>query len=153
MKSDFDEIVLELGEQLSFPLQPDSEGRCSILIEEAVHIQIEYQGETNRILVIATLSELVPGPLRGQIVTRALIDNGGSDYHAGHFAYSRQANQLVLQQYIPMQDLDGKRLYGLLELFAVKAWQWHQGCKSGNLPQPHAVEKSSPKPRLGRAEL
>lgn len=151
MASDYQEIIRGLGEQLSFPLQPDSQGACALLIEGELRIQIELDADQTRILIAATLADLSPQSMRRTILTRALQDNGGARRHYGIFAYSRRANQLVLEDHLSLDQLTGKGLFDFLQLFAEKAWLWYRGCQTGQLPAP-TPRKSDAKPRLGRAE-
>lgn len=144
---EYDKIIEQLGHAMSFPLKADRNGSVVLLIEEEMRLQIELEKEGQFLMVAATIGDLSPGPLRQKILHNALRANASPHPRYGIFAYSRQANQLVLFDWIRMEGLTGRRLFEYLEPFAEKAWAWTEGVKRGSVPEP-TVRKASMRPRL-----
>jgi Tir chaperone protein (CesT) family len=145
--ADYEKIIEELGHKLHFPLTPEKNGAVAILIEGKLRIQIERDPEERYLIVAATISDLSPGPARAKIVRNALRANASPYPRYGIFAYSRQANQLLLFDRLLLEGLSGGALFDYLELFTEKAWAWTDGIHRGQVPEP-AVRKITARPEV-----
>lgn len=145
--AEYEKIIDDLGHQLHFPLQLEKGGAVVILVEEVMPIQIELEPEGRYLVIAATITDLSPGPLREKILKNALKANASPHPRYGTFAYSKQANQLVLFDRLRIEELTGDLLFHYLEPFAEKGWAWADGIHRGLVPEP-TVRKAAVRPKL-----
>jgi hypothetical protein len=128
----FEEILKELGLQLSIPLHPDHRGACKMHIGDTLDVQLEYDESRERLLMASFICEVPPGKFREEVFKAALMNNDQSCF-GPLLAYSGRNNQLSLYQYISPPQLTGPVLTELFNAFMAKAIEWKNGVESGNI--------------------
>ena len=133
MNKSFEEILNELGQELSMSLTPDKLGHCRLVFED-VTVQIENQHNGENLLVCAVVDKLPPGAFRETLLEGALIANAVPPPWSGVLAYSEDIDSLVLFELLDAQNLSGKDLMAYLNGFNNKCRQWQEAIKTGQLP-------------------
>lgn len=128
----FEEILKELGLQLSIPLHPDHRGACKMNIGGSLDVQLEYDETRERLLMASFLCEVPPGKFREEVFKVALMSNDQNSC-GPLLAYSGRNSQLALYQYISPPRLTGPVLAELFNAFMAKAIEWKNGVDSGNI--------------------
>lgn len=137
----FELLIEELGQILGIPLQGEKGSICKLFIKEKIHLQIEYDEETERIILACFVSELPPGKFREDILSVALKANY-LDSSLGSFAYTDSNQALILQLYLP-SSTPAALLGTLLQQFTEKAIEWKEAIEQGNVSRLISTSRSS----------
>ncbi len=136
--------LAELSELIDVPLQPDHNRSCSLHVNNAMHIQLQEEGNKDRILLGAFLGELPPGKFREKLLIETLKENNLFP-RIGTFSYSPRNNQLAFFTYVALPRLTGEVLADILELFLDRAFSWKTALDTGQIPSRGAnLQKTGP---------
>lgn len=129
-------LLQELGKILQLPnLHPDANNTCMVKFKGDIKVQIELD-KSNQFLIIGTDLDSIPaGRYRETLFTEALKANGMPPPHYGNFAYSKQADHLVLFDMLHVTDLTGQKVADFLTLFLEKARIWKEAIAKGEVPE------------------
>lgn len=137
----YSSLLQELGQVLQLPnLQPDSNNTCLIKFKGDIKVQIELD-RSSQFLIIGTDLDAIPaGRYRETLFTEALKANGMASPRYGNFAYSKQADHLVLFEMLPLNGLTGQKVADFLSHFLEKARLWKEAIGKGDVPEstPHS---------------
>lgn len=133
MMAKFKEVIERLGEELDLPLQVDANGYCLLAFEGDLEVQLEEDG--NNLLFGIRVGEVVAGKARDALFKRALQFNSLYRPGLGIFAFSRQANQLVLFETLPLTIADGKKAKVILDVLVATGRQWQEAMRRGVTPE------------------
>ena len=132
MKKTFDEIVRELSEEIDTPLEVDVMNALSIQIDDKLLLQMQFDDYKDQLLLALTIGEVPPGKFREKVLLHALKANGIFP-NVGSFGYREETNELILCDFIPFEDLSGKKLAEHLGGFIDTAQEWDKALSSGDL--------------------
>ncbi|MCB1082330.1 MAG: CesT family type III secretion system chaperone [Chlamydiia bacterium] len=141
----FQELLWDLGELIELPLHIDSNRACNLLLDESLEMQLQMDERDENVLVCAFLADVPPGRFRENVMKDALKVN--SDYHPfGTLAFIEKKNLLILQQYLPVETLNGEKLLAHLETFLEEAVEWKKAISSGATApiKYHSVQGTPP---------
>lgn len=128
-------LLQELGKLLNInDLQPDGNHSCLIKFPGSISIQIEPDKAEQFLIIGCDLGAVPPGKYRELVFQEALKANGQLTPRHGDFAFSTVADKLILQELIPLQNLNGDRLYASLTPFVEKAKNWRDAISRGDVP-------------------
>lgn len=131
----FSTILDELGKILQIPgLEPDKNNTCLIKFPSGLKIWIEPHKGGNDLILACDFGIIPPGKFRENVFQEALKSNGQMPPKVGDFAYSKQADHLMLYQMIPLKELNGEKLFSLMKPFMEKALIWQETLQQGNVP-------------------
>lgn len=136
MVTDFFGVFLkDLGAILGIPeLQPDANNTCLIKFKENILVQMELDRHGQFFIVGTNLGEVPIGRYRENLFTEALKANGLPYPHYGTFAFSKQANQLILFKMFPQKDLNPTKVAEFIPPFVEKAKTWKEAIARGDVP-------------------
>lgn len=141
----FGALLDELGKILQMPLAPDSNNSCLIKFKEGVTIQLEMDRGNNQFLIIGSdLGAIPAGKYRENLFQEALKANGMPSPRYGTFAYSKQADHLILFEMMNLQEITGGKIAEFLPFFIEKAKVWSQALTKGEIPIVASVYTSRP---------
>lgn len=132
----FDSLLTELSKELDIPdLKPDSNSSCLIVLpNDGPEVQLEID-PTGNYLVMGSLVGFVPiGRYRESVFKEALRANGLPGKINGSFAYSKQKDQLLMFDKLPVKDLTGAKIAAAFEPFVEKAQHWKESIAKGEIP-------------------
>ena len=132
MKSNFSQLLQELSDELDTPLEPDVMNACTILFEDILPVQLELNEQNRSITLAAIVTEIPPGKFRETVLSAGLKANNLFP-RTGSFAYRDTTNELILFQDIPLEDLDGKKIYDYLCIFVDTAMTWRKSIDTGSI--------------------
>lgn len=131
----FEDLIRELSFHMEVTLHPDSHQSCLITFpQDELAIQIDLDTNADKILVGTQLGRITPGPYRERIFTQAMKANGTSQTQRGILAFSEKNDTLVLFQFLNINQLNGEKLYGFLQLFREHAKIWKKALSTGDIP-------------------
>lgn len=115
-------------------LQPDSNNVCLIRFKGNIEVQLELDRSNLHFLLTCDLGSVPIGRYRETIFLEALKSNGLPPPHHGVFAYSKQADHLILFQMLALKDLTGAKIGDALAPFLEKARVWKSAIEKGEIP-------------------
>ena len=129
----FGVVLADLATLIDVPLHPDQNRSCSLNVNSVMHVQLQEEENTDRILIGAFLGELPPGKFRENLLKETLKEN---DLYprVGTFAYSPRNNQLAFFTYVLLPTLTGELLADVLEIFLDRAFSWKTALETGQIP-------------------
>lgn len=128
-------------------LAPDSNNSCLIKFPKGPPIQIEMDKTGNYLMIACDFGEIPAGPYRENVFREALKANGKPFPHTAEFAFSKQANKLVMTKLLPVQNLRGEAIADAISSFQEIAIKWQDSLSRGEIPSSleGAYQSSSPK--------
>ena len=143
MTNTFADIIYELGKNIDLDLSLDTKNTCTLLIDEKLSVQIEFDKATDNLLLAAFISPLPPGKFREKVLLSALKTNFSSPL-CPILSYNERNNQLALFEYLSLDKTDGKNLYNKLAEFIDIAIRWQKAIESGrSFPEEKKSSSSS----------
>lgn len=131
----YETILQEVGELLhAGELEPDNHNTCLLQMESGLEVHIEMADRQDAVLLAASLGALTPGPYRDDIFRAALITNGQEPPHNGVLGFSDEANELIIYDLIPLEDINGDRIVERLAAFEEKAVKWKASLENNEVP-------------------
>jgi hypothetical protein len=130
----YSSLLQELGKLLKAELQPDANHSCLLQFPNKLSVQIELDRSGNNLLIGCNLATVPPGRYRENVFREALKSNGLPPPRHGDFAYSKQADVLVLVQLLPLKDINGDKIMDALTPFLEKAKLWQEAITHGDVP-------------------
>ena len=134
MATVFEELLDDLGKRIKIPLDLDSNDACRMIIDNKFSVQIELNRHTGFVIICCELGEIPPGRYREDLFKSALIENGKDFPRFGDFAYSDKINELILQESMPLDSLDGEFLFNSFLVILDKARSWNEAISTGQTP-------------------
>lgn len=131
MKSQFEELLGELGQVLQLELHIDKSGACSIFLPPQLVIQLQLDSGQEKLFLFCKIAEIPPGKFRENILKEGLKANAQPDPVAGIVAYLSPTNHLVLYQYYPIAILNGERMATFFTNFVQMAESWQTALSKG----------------------
>lgn len=136
----FGAILQELGKILELNLKEDENHSCLLKFKDDIHVSIELDHANEGFLIVGTEFSSIPaGPYRTNVFLEALKANGLPGTHYGNFAYSRQADKLILFEKIALKEATGVKIAEFLSPFIAKAKSWKEAIERGEIPRPAAA--------------
>lgn len=134
MTFELDKVLEELGEKLGIPkLHIQENNTCLIKLENNVLIQVESDKNEGYLIVGSTIATLPPGRYKEDLFETALRTNATND-RIGIFAYSRQADTLILYDRIWVLSMNGSALSDYIKAFAAKVKLWQDAISHNDMP-------------------
>ncbi len=131
----FDSILRELSEALKIgTLESDENHSCLLRFNKECELQLEMSEESETLIIGARIGHVPPGSYRIDVFREALKSNALPFPHPGIFAYSDQADELVLFHMMPGKNLTGYKVAEALGPFVLLASQWQKAIKEGETP-------------------
>ena len=121
----FEALLKDLGDNLDFDMTPESNGICSIIIDDKLVLQLENSRDEQEILIISPILELPPGSFRTKVFINALKANNQIP-KVGCFAFNDASAELFLFEYFPLQAENVEKFRPVLEIFIEKAITWKE---------------------------
>lgn len=135
MTSPFEVLLGELGQEMEINIKADLNDSCRLMFAGDVFVQIDLATNADAVLIGSELGRLVPGPYREKILKQALRVNGLSTQPRGILSYSEKIDALILYQYLPLSQINGKGLNNFLQIFVEHARIWHDALAHNEIPQ------------------
>lgn len=130
-------LLQELAQTLGIPpLKPDANNVCLVKFKGGIEVQIEMDRSGDFFLITTDLGSLPVGRYRENLFFEALKANGAPPPRHGVFAYSKQADRLILFEMLPLKELTGARIADALPLFLEKTKQWKEAISKNEMPPP-----------------
>lgn len=144
MDSDFFSALLsELSQAWQVPdLHPDRNNTCMVHLRDGLDLWMQTDEEKRVFIVLADLGRMPSGAQRTALYRAALKDNGKPPPRNGVFAYSREADSLVLFKLIPLQNLRGDQIADALAPLIEKANLWRNAMANGEIPSVDSMRTS-----------
>jgi hypothetical protein len=137
-------LLDDLGGLINVPLHPDVKGACRLSINGQIHLQLQDEGDKDRVLVATFICDIPPGKFRENILKETLKENNIYP-RLGTFAYSERNNKLAFFSYVYYPGLRGDNLADFLALFLEKVFSWKTAIETGQLPQrSQTLHKTGP---------
>lgn len=130
MKSIFGNILKELGDELSLELAPDKINACTLKVEDKILVQMKMDKTESKLFICTFVAEIPPGKFRENVFTYTLIANSQAP-RIGAFGFNKKDINLVLFEYLDLNNLNGKYLKEKLSQFIEKAISWKDAIDSG----------------------
>lgn len=127
--SKFSDLLSPLGSILGTHLEPEQDTLCKIRMKDGVSVQLEYEENGDRLLLVSLLSELPPGKFREEALLAALKANY-LDTSLGSFAYVDAKQTLAMQLFLP-GSISPALLATLLQQFTEKGVSWQTAVTQG----------------------
>jgi hypothetical protein len=115
-------------------LEPDRNNSCLIKFPNAPSIQLELDKSGNYLMIGCDLGEIPPGPYRENVFKEALKYNGKPPPRSADFAFSKQANKLVMTKHLLAKNLRGEAVVEALTPFQALAKSWQEALSRGDVP-------------------
>ena len=125
----FEEILTELGHLIALGILI-RRGVCQLNINDVFHVQIEFQPQKERLLLVCMISEVPPGKFRENILKDGLRANWPRPLH-GTLCYCEKNNNLCLFEARSLENITGQKLLDTLHAFIAKADSWRVGVEMG----------------------
>jgi hypothetical protein len=126
----FQEVLNQLSLLLDTPLYPDKKGACKLKVNENLYVQIEFQPEKQRLLLMSFICEIPPGKFRENVFKHALKTHYPMP-DGGILSYSEKNNQLCLFDFLSLEYISGQKILEALYPFITKAQTWRSSVESG----------------------
>lgn len=130
----FEEILQELGKDLSLDLKPDDLNSCCLNIDEKILVYIQIDKDQKALLIGIEILQLLPGKFQENIFCHALKANAQIP-KIGTFGFNEKDSSLVLFEFIPLQTLKIEEVKKMLAQLIDKGILWKDAIESGN-PAP-----------------
>lgn len=128
-------VLQELSQILKVPpLKLDSNNTCLIKFKNGMMVQLELDRSTQFLILGIDLDVIPAGVYRENLFQAALKANSIPYPRNGSFAFSLQANRLVLFEMLHFQDLTGQKLADFLTPFMEKGKIWKDAISKGEIP-------------------
>lgn len=138
----FSEILYDLGKEIGVDLYPDENRICQLNFQDRLHIQLQYDEPSEKILIACFVCDVPPGKYREKLLKEALKSNALYP-RLGTLGYSERNNKLTLFEYVHIPGLKGEKLFETLEAFIAKAVDWKEAVEGGK-PLPTVEKKRGP---------
>jgi Tir chaperone protein (CesT) family len=137
--SRFDELLVELSEAMDIDLHADENGTCLIEFEGDLELQLEPDDEGENFLYGMVVGHLSAGKARELLFKAALIANNNHLPGTGIFAFSRHADELVIQDSLPLEGISAEVIAASIELLLEKGREWQDAIRRGVTPDPQGL--------------
>ncbi len=139
----FSALLSELGQALELSnLHPDRNNTCQLHFRDGLDLWLQVDEEKRVLIMLADLGRMPGGAQRTALYRAALKDNGRPPPRNGIFAYSREADSLVLFKFLPLQNLRGDQVAEALMPMMEKANVWRTAIANGEVPNVETVRTS-----------
>lgn len=136
-------LLQELGHALKINnLHPDRNNTCLITLTNGVSVYVELDKAKEYLLIGTEIGTVAPGRYRENVFREAMKANGLPYPRYGTFAFSKQANKLILFEKLHVIDLTGARVASILNPLAEKAKIWKEAITRGDVPTVSTVKTS-----------
>lgn len=144
MVTDFFGAFLEdLSRIIKIPnLHPDSNNSCLIQYK-AVQVQLEVTRNGLSLVAGVDLGAIPPGAYRENFFAAALKANLRPSPNVGIFAFSQQADHLILHELFPVKDLTANRVAEILPMLVEKGTLWKEAISKGEIPPIEGISTGS----------
>lgn len=142
----FESLILELGQILAVPLEPQKGRLCTLNINGKMTLNLEFDESKDLFLMGCFICDVPPGRYKELLFKETLRINGTYP-RPGTFAYSERNNKLSCFTYLSFERLTPERLSELIESFLDYCDKWRLAVDSGNLSEvalPPAVQHPMP---------
>jgi hypothetical protein len=127
-------LARELSMSIGFPLQPDPLDAIFLTYKNGVQVQIEFNSAKQHLVIASDLGPIGKGRYQNTLFKQALKFNGQPLPQEGTLAYSRKKEALILQHFIPIEELKEGKVAEFLPLFTEKAFAWKEALQRGEVP-------------------
>ncbi len=146
MAISFDELLTELEPHMGINMKPDAQDCCRMRFDERIHLQVEFDRKTSKVLIHSELGYLPPGRFREDYLRSALIENGKRFPRIGVIAFSTKSSGVVFFDFVELDSVNGEQFYQYIQLFIEKAKKWVDGLEHGHLPVDSDDDNKPPAP-------
>lgn len=131
-------ILEELSVLMNGKLTSNQNSTCMFKFNDTcVQLEVDKKGE--HLLIVAELGTVPVGKYRETLFQEALKQNGIAESSSGSFAYSKQADTLILFDMLHVKDANGQKVFDLLTPFCTKAKSWTEAITRGEIPLTSTV--------------
>lgn len=131
----FDALLQELGKVLQVSgLHADAKGCCLLKLKGGIQVQLEVDRSGQSLLIVSELGQIPPGRYKENLFVEALKANGLPPPRRGTFAYSKQADSLVIFEMLELQNLNGQEIANTILPLLEKVRIWKEAITQGNVP-------------------
>lgn len=146
----FDSILKEMGEVLKITITEPKNNTCLLRFANGVEVYFQMDKSEKSLTLCSNLGTLPFGRFRENIFKAALAANGLAYPRSGTFAFSEQANSIVLFEQLPIEDLHGDKVVEFLLPYIEKARTWKESIAKGEVPYvPVPVTTGRPSGLMG----
>lgn len=142
--SKFEDLIAELGERLDMEIFPSQTNVVSLLIENAVKVQIEADKHEEFLTIAAFVLELPPGRFREKVLKGALKANDAIDSLPGTLSYVGSENCLLLFNKLPMEVFTVDNLIECIKQLKNRTLKWKEALNSGHSFPDEDLTRSKP---------
>lgn len=128
----FREIIDQLSGEIGTELVVDRNNTVQLVFTEEAQVRLEEYG--SHLLIGMVIGRIDAGPIRTKLFEEALIANGKKPPRHGTLAYSRQIDQLVIFEMIPIEGCTGKIAIDAIDALVDKGSAWQEALKTGIAP-------------------
>jgi hypothetical protein len=127
------QVLEELSKLIQMKLELNQQSACLFQYQD-VEVQIDLDRKEEFLLLTAKLGTIPIGKYREALFQEALRQNVASEAITGIFAYSKQADTLILFQMLPVKETNGDKLLACLNPFSAKVKVWKESIERGDVP-------------------
>ena len=128
----FEEMLLELGDELDATLHADEMRVCRIEINETIEVQLEMDSTDTFLIVACQIVEMPPGKFREKAVVDILRGNDYLNKQVGIFSYLPKINMLVIHDKLLLASINSPPDFvEYLTKFSERAYLWREAIKNG----------------------
>lgn len=131
----FGSILDELSAALKIAkLEPDKNNTCLLRFANGLEVYLEMDKAEKNLVICTSVGQLPMGKYRENLCKAALAANALPYPRFGTFAFSEQANSLVLFEQFPSNNLHGDKVAEFLAPHVEKANAWRESIKRNEVP-------------------
>ena len=130
----FETLLEETGQAMGITLRPDRNNSCLIKLPSGVKIQIEMDKKDDFLILGCNLGTAPAGKYRENLFRQALKTNELLPNQCGIFAYSPKTDHLILFQKLPLNDLNGQKIFAAITPLIDKAALWIEAIAHNDVP-------------------
>ena len=120
-------------------LHPDRNNSCLINLGNDTKVQLELDKGHEFLIIGFDIGNVPAGRYRENVFREAMKANGLPHPRYGTFAYSKQADKLVLFEKISLTDINGERVASMIRPMSDKAKIWKESVAHGEIPTVSSV--------------
>lgn len=131
----FGSLLQDLSQALQIPgLHPDANNTCLIKFKDGLLVQLEVDRGGQFIILGSDLGPVPVGRYRENLFFEALKSNALPPPRYGTFAYSKQADRLILFKMFSLNTVSAEKIADFLTLFLEKARTWKEAIARNDIP-------------------
>ena len=127
----FSSLLEDLGRTLDAEISLDHNDVCLLTWQEKIDVQLEYEGQNDRVLISSFLIEPPPGKYLESLLYKCLVLNCFLP-QIGILSYFEQSNQIVFFTYMRATRVTGEKFFNVFEEFSELAYMIKTSMDTGS---------------------